>query len=141
MESQDILSNSLRQRRVVRDSATDKLTGGQTIEFSDEPGGIWRSQGGSLYVIDSAKFICIAVHNEAYSRWLNKVAVADIHRTENGWRARQAFRNPVSGRLINWEEIMLYLEKDRIIKQFPQHLPLSTLTYGYVEHYYRVCPH
>ncbi len=100
--------------------------------------GIWRSQGGSLYVFYGANFVCVAVHSSRYRGWLNQVAVKNVHRSGERWAAWQAFRNRNTGRLLSWECIDVTVQKDLVTKYFPSHLPPELLIYGHVEHYYRI---
>lgn len=104
------------------------------------PGGLWRSPGGSLYVCDGVRFVCVCVHAAQWRGWLNKTAVRLLPSEGSDRRALQAFRDSITGELIGWELIRLAVTRDTVTKHFPAHLPRETLAYGYVERYERVRP-
>lgn len=85
--------------------------------------------------------MCVSVHSPGYKGWVNKVAIKNIHQVETEWYGDQAFRNGLTGSLICWETIKLVIMKNRIIKLFPEHIPNSTLVYGYTEEYIRIYDH
>jgi len=100
--------------------------------------GLWRSQGGSLYVCDGQALICLSVHSAEFRGWIGKVAVRDLHCTDGIWRGWQAFRNKLSGALTDWHPVTLDITENRITKYFPGGPSAGILVYGHVEHYYRV---
>ena len=97
--------------------------------------GLWRSEGGSLYVCDGTRLVCVCVHAASCQGWLNKVAVKDIHMAGSTGVGRQAFRHPLTGALRGWEPIELELAGRILTKYFPAHVPRGTLMYGYTERY------
>jgi hypothetical protein len=100
--------------------------------------GLWRSQGGSLYLCDGRSFVCVGVHSAAFRGWIGRVAVRLVRKTAGGWLAEQAFRSGHTGALTDWQPITVVVAEDTITKYFPQSLSSAILLYGHVEHYYRV---
>lgn len=102
--------------------------------------GIWKSEGGSLYIFDGSRFICIAVHHSKFCGWVGRCAVKNIHSAGSAYSGLQAFRCGGTGELDSWAPITMSLENDVVTKFFPDHIPSHRLVYGRVERYLRV-PH
>ncbi|MCU7805611.1 MAG: hypothetical protein KZQ96_20685 [Candidatus Thiodiazotropha sp. (ex Lucinoma borealis)] len=119
--------------------STDFLTFRRTARHALE--GLWRSEGGSLYICDGQAMVCVSVHSAKFRGWIGKVAVRGIHCTDGIWRGWQAFRSMQTGALTDWQPITLSVADNRIIKYFPESLSAGVLVYGHIEHYYRVNVH
>jgi len=100
--------------------------------------GIWRSEGGSLYLYDGNRFICIAVHHTKFCGWVGRCAVKGVRTVGSVYRGLQAFRCGSTGALLTWAPITISLEHDVVTKFFPAHIPSHLLVYGHVERYFRV---
>lgn len=100
--------------------------------------GLWRSVRGCIYVSNGEEFTCISVHSELYKGWIGKLTIKEINCVGGKWYGLQAFRNRHTGVLSEWISIELQISETKIIKYFPKNLPPSTLTNGYIEHYYRI---
>lgn len=103
--------------------------------------GLWRSEGGSIYVSNGEEFICVSVHSSHYIGWVGKCAIKNIHKFGQTWVGLQAFRNAETGILANWVNIELVISEKKVTKYFPKNLSESTLSYGHIEHYYRIKSH
>lgn len=136
-------SHAFRQRITTPGKTGVDSTGHVTDRATEQHalGGLWRSEGGSLYVCDYQTLTCISVHSAEFRGWIGKVAVRDIHRADGFWRGWQAFRNKQTGALIVWQPITLSVSDNRITKYFPESMSAGILVYGRVEHYYRVNVH
>lgn len=103
-----------------------------------ESWGLWVSEGGSLYLFDGSRFVCVEVHSGEYRGWVGKTAVDDVHRiSDSFWSGVQAFRCKATGTLTNWVPITLTFEKNLVTKYFPGNIPRSLMVYGPVERYVR----
>jgi len=100
--------------------------------------GVWRSEGGSLYLCDGSRFVCIAVHDAKYRGWVGRCAVKDLRTAGFISSALQAFRCGSTGLRLTWVPITISLDCDVATKFFPAHIPSHLLVYGLVERYFRV---
>ncbi len=113
--------------------AKPRVSGGTKTFF-----GVWRSEGGSLYLYDGSRFICIAVHHAKFCGWVGRCAVKDVRTAGPVYSGLQAFRCGSTGALLTWAPITISLENDVVTKFFPAHSPSHLLVYGRVERYFRV---
>lgn len=100
--------------------------------------GIWKSEGGSSYIFDGSRFICIAVHHSKFCGWVGRCAVKDIRPAGSAYSGLQAFRCGSTGELHSWAPITISLVNDVVTKFFSDHIPSHRLVYGHVERYFRV---
>jgi hypothetical protein len=100
--------------------------------------GVWRSEGGSLYLYDGGRFVCIAVHHARFYGWVDRCAVKDVRTVGSVYSGLQAFRCGSTGALLTWAPITISLENDIVTKFFPAHIPSHLLVYGHIERYFRV---
>ena len=130
--SEKSLRMPLAQETLGNDAAREEETDAEPVGPLN---GLWRSEGGSLYVCDGTRLVCVYVHAAFCQGWLNKVAVQDIQMAGSTGVGRQAFRHLLTGALHGWEPIELELSKGILTKYFPPHIPRGELLYGYVERY------
>ena len=125
-------------RKLYTPSVSGRLSLSDRVSLNESPEhihGIWRSQGGSLYVSEGTGLVCVSVHSILFQGWLNKIAIKDIQMAGTKGVAKQAFRNPLTGQLGGWESIELEFSEKVLTKYFPAHISSGKLRYGYVENY------
>ncbi len=94
-----------------------------------------------MYYCDGRSFTSISVHSSRFIGWIGKIAVRDIHRSDDSCYGWQAFRNTRTGELSSWQKLRLSIASDVVTKFFSGVPELTYLVYGLVETYHRIVAH